>query len=455
MSKILEILQTAYATAYDLKQINLNYSGPKVYNANGNIKKRWYVYYSYRNPKTGKLTRQPGLYLEVNKMFKTFESRTLAFDILKKAIEKLLIAGFNPYKEKLDIEKIISNLQDLIPGFTPKSEELKNLNPIVLKPEPTETKENGLLFSDALKYVLKRWEKTLGENSYPDYRIRINQFDKWLSENGHQNIYVTDISKRIVIDFLNDLLVRTGPKNRNNSRSVISAFFGILEEDEHIKTNFVSQIKVLKSTAKKNKTYTLTQERDLLNYLFQNDKMLDLFIKFVSYNFLRPVEVARLRVMDIDLVGKKMRFKAKNQPVKTKIIPDILLKELPDLKNLNPSNFLFTPDGFGLDWATKETNRRGYWGKRFKKVKDIFGLGDEYGLYSWRHTYITKLYYEFVKLCTPFEAKSKLMLITGHATMFALEKYLRDIDAVLPDDYSEALTKANEWLAKNPLPKAA
>jgi hypothetical protein len=31
------------------------------------------------------------------------------------------------------------------------------------------------------------------------------------------------------------------------------------------------------------------------------------------------------------------------------------------------------------------------------------------------------------------------MLITGHATMKALEAYLRDLDAVMPEDYSEYL----------------
>jgi hypothetical protein len=43
------------------------------------------------------------------------------------------------------------------------------------------------------------------------------------------------------------------------------------------------------------------------------------------------------------------------------------------------------------------------------------------------------------KTATPFEVKSKLKLITGHATMDALELYLRDIDAVLPEDYSKLL----------------
>ena len=37
------------------------------------------------------------------------------------------------------------------------------------------------------------------------------------------------------------------------------------------------------------------------------------------------------------------------------------------------------------------------------------------------------------------EAKSNLMPITGHSTMTALEKYLRDIDAELPEDYSKMI----------------
>ena len=66
-------------------------------------------------------------------------------------------------------------------------------------------------------------------------------------------------------------------------------------------------------------------------------------------------------------------------------------------------------------------------------------MGKDYGLYSFRHTYITKLYRELIKSYSPFEAKSRLMLITGHSSMTALEKYLRDIDAELPQDYSELI----------------
>lgn len=41
---------------------NKNYSTPKIYNANGDLSKRGYVYFSYRNPVTGKLQRMKNIY---------------------------------------------------------------------------------------------------------------------------------------------------------------------------------------------------------------------------------------------------------------------------------------------------------------------------------------------------------------------------------------------------------
>lgn len=171
-----------------------------------------------------------------------------------------------------------------------------------------------------------------------------------------------------------------------------------------------------------------------------NDPILLLFIKFISYNFLRPIEVCRLKVGDLNLVNKTIQFKAKNSTFKTKMIPEIMSNDLPDLSVLDPSLFLFTPDKIGGEWSTEISNKRDYFSKRFKSVvKDHFDLGVDYGLYSFRHTFITKLYRDFAKTKTPFEAKSKLMLITGHSTIGVLDKYLREIDAELPEDYSKSL----------------
>ena len=106
---------------------------------------------------------------------------------------------------------------------------------------------------------------------------------------------------------------------------------------------------------------------------------------------------------------------------------------------MNPKDFLFTPERIGGEWDIDEINKRDAFSKRFKVVKNHFGLGKEYGLYSFRHTSITKLYRQFRKNMSAFEAKSHLKLITGHTTMTALEQYLRDIDAQLPADYYDLL----------------
>ena len=115
------------------------------------------------------------------------------------------------------------------------------------------------------------------------------------------------------------------------------------------------------------------------------------------------------------------------------------MNDLPDLSDKDPKSFLFGRFKIGVEWDADDTNKRNEFSKRFKVIKDHFQLGTEFGMYSFRHTFITKLYRKFREQMSQYETKSKLMPITGHQTMVALEKYLRDIDAELPEDYSNLL----------------
>ncbi|GIM55760.1 hypothetical protein CAPN006_01540 [Capnocytophaga canimorsus] len=399
-NKIRNAYENEYTNAYAMKNRGL-YSIPKIYDANGDLSKRWYVYFSFRNPKTGKMERQTPVYLGVNKL-KKLSDRREAIKVLRDALEKALANGtINPYENTYSEIKIINIAQ-------------------------------------AVELALKNAQATMRESSFKDYKSRINKFEKWLDNNGFSGRSVQAITKKTVLNFLNDVLEKTSAKNRNNTRSNLSIFFKYLEDNEYIAENFVSKIPVLNAKPERNKTYTQTQESQIFNYLEKNDKLLLLMIKFVSYNFLRPIEVCRLQIKNIDFEGKKLVVDAKNKLQKTKIIPEILFQEIQYLKGSNSEFYLFAPEGVN-HWNTTETNKRDYWSKRFKKVKDVFGLGKDYGLYSFRHTFITKLYRELRKELTPFEVKSRLMLITGHTTITALEKYLRDIDAELPEDYSDLI----------------
>ncbi|MFD1162872.1 tyrosine-type recombinase/integrase [Hwangdonia seohaensis] len=421
---------------HDLEHKTL-FSTPKIYDADGDLSKRWYVYFSFVNPKTGKLKRMKNIYGKTNR-YKTKESRYFLLRLYRKRLLKLLQQGYNPFEDNTWLLEKYSGQSTENAIEKPKN--TNNEVKAVKMSEETSVLEDGkqkLTPKEALEYALRLKTNVVGERTLVDYKSRCELFEKWLTEHSKETETIDKVGKKLVSGFLNDVQLRTSPRNRNNYRTCLSSIFQVLEDNDIIDKNFVKSINTLKTNPKRNKTYTEKQHQDIFEYLEEKDPLLLLYIKFVSYNFLRPIEVCRLRVKDIDLNSKTLQFKAKNKTLKTKLIPDLLLKELKDLSDMDGSLFLFTPDGIGGNWEATLGSRSGYFSKRFRKVvKEHFGLDKNYGLYSFRHTFITKLYRSLVEETSPFAAKSVLMQITGHATMSSLEKYLRDIDAELPKDYS-------------------
>lgn len=381
------------------------YSEPVLYDCKGDIKKPWYVYFQYRNPATGKMERQPSITSGINK-HKKKSDRYKAARILIQVVSDILANGWNPYDD----------------DSSPLGKEVK------------------MTIHEASKFALdiKRRQYATGYKSFESHVLR---FQKWLDENGFKGLYVTRITKKTVIDYLNNVLSATSAANRNNARSNLSVFFQVLEDNEIIPINFIKKINVIKSKPQRNKSYTLSQENDIYDFLALEHPVMLTYIMFISYNFVRPIEVNRLRIRDVDQRNRRLHYRAKNKLVKIKIIPEVLAKELPDLSRFPQDAFLFGMTGIGQEWESTEVSRRDFYTKQFLKlVKKKFGLAKDYTLYSFRHTFIAKLYQAFVSEgLTPNAAEEKLMLITGHTTKTALRAYLRDIDAVLPEDYSSYL----------------
>ncbi|MCT8340590.1 tyrosine-type recombinase/integrase [Flavobacteriaceae bacterium TK19130] len=420
MSTLTDFLTFEYANAYDLST-KKDYSEPKIYDARGDLSKRWYVYFSYRNPKTGKLKRQSPIYGGANR-YKTKTERMELLMAYRRSLSDFLKRGFNPYQDNTHL----LTEQDTIESRSATDEVVAD--------------NKSMSYQEAFDYALGLKRPMVKESTYVNYANRCKQFANWLKNKNPKINSIGEVTRKVAMDFLNDRLKSTSARTRNNLRTDLGSIFQTLEDNEIIASNFFQKIPVLNSRPERNKTYTLAQQEKIYEYLREKDQLLLLYIQFISYNFLRPIEVCRLRVGDINIEEKRLYVRAKNSPVKTKIIPDIMVELLPQLEGLQKDSLLFTPDGLGGDWDAKESNRRNYFSARFRKVvKQPFGLGKEYGLYSFRHTFITRLYNEMIKTGTPHEVKSRLMLITGHSTMSALEKYLRNIDAALPGDYSDLL----------------
>ena len=366
------------------------------------LEKRWYVYYRFEDPETGKKEQQDPVYLNINSAYKTVPTRLKAIKKLRNEIERQLKKGFSPYKAS---------------------------------PKKASKYQAGSCLDEALSYKCK----TVRPATKKDYSIRIEAFKKFLEKKGRLQSDIKTIDKRVVDQFLEKVLTDSSARNRNNAKAALSSIFTTLVEKDYIDNNFIIGIKNIKTTASKHESYTQEEISKIHSYLELNDPLILLYVKFVSYNMLRPVEVCRLKMKDIDFDRKVLHVSVKNESfVKTKIIPSILFKEIEHLKGSNPEHYLFTPEGVG-EWDSKEMTRRQYMTKRYIKHIKKLGFGNTYDIYSFRHTFITKVYKQLSKEFTTTEVLDKLMLITGHNSVSALKLYLRKIGSVLPEDYSRYL----------------
>ena len=402
MSNLLRYLQCEHDFEHDLKE-KKKYSEPKIYDADGDLSKRWYVYFSFRKTTDTALVRFPNNFYAAQYLDK--KDRLQWLKKIQRTLSILLKDGFNPYNPENKFE--------------------------------FDTEDNSIQsIEEALKFALNIKKSTLAATSYKGLEGRILRFEKWLNENGFKNRLITTVNKKVVTSYLNEILIATSAKNRNNIRTDISSIFTVLADNDIIPDNFIHKVPVLKSTPEKNKSFTTEEEAKIFNYLDKNNKLLALYVKFISYNFLRPVEVNRVKIGDIDLNDKILKIKTKTG-FKVKRIPQLLIDEIPDLSIYLCDAYLFGRKDFGQYWEATENNRRNNYSDYFLEVKKKFGFDKNYGLYSFRHTFITKLYNTFIKEMTPDEAESNIMSITGHSTKTALRKYLREINAYIPDDYSK------------------
>lgn len=372
------------------------------------LSKDWYIRWSYRNPKTGKLEKQPHIKSGLNRL-KTASKRFEFMNTYKKAMIETFNEGINPFSTQ------------------EKTPEIK-----------------GITIKDALTTALSNKKNTVSARTFKDYKSELTRFLEYLKEQKKISAPVHHINRVDISEYLNTVLQRTSARTRNNTRSALSALFSDMAENFVIDRNFIdTDIKKIATKSKLDRRFSTDQLRTISNYLQKEDPNLLLYIKIVAYNFLRPIEVNRLQVKSVDLKERLLYFDQKTKKGKTKYIPDIYFNEIKALCEGQPGDyFLFTPYGKPYTWEAQPNYRRDYFTKRFKKlVKDKFNLGEGYGIYSFRHTYITGAYVILrkEKQIGHTEAIEFLMRITGHHSTAGIEKYIHETDADLPTDWSDLI----------------
>lgn len=410
-------LKSAYKSAYNVKPYSDVHIRPKPIESQSSFSqkekvelmeiKRWYIYYDFLNPLTGLMTRQTPRSFGVNRI-KSFDEKCEKILWVKEALYRLLESGWSPYEKSTE----------------------------------------GLLLNSAFSsfdYALSYLDEsgTASRKTVSDYRSRINGFKKYLSGYGLSNAAIPQIDKKIVTAFLDSINNKSSSKNRNNTQAALSSIFSVLADRDLINRNFILDIKKAKSESVHNKPFGKELKSKIFERLEVHDPYLLSFIKVFSCQFIRPVEAVRLRVGDIDLNEMVIYLQTKTKHLKKKRIPDILIPEYIRLigDHSNKKHSLFTPYNCSGEWNLSDDYKRDYFTKRFNKnVIDPFKLDPEYKMYGFRHTMATDVVNQLMQTHGREKSLDLMMDITGHTSRRGLMNYLKQIDAILPDDWSGYVT---------------
>ena len=149
MSNLLRYLQCEHDFEHDLKE-KKKYSEPKIYDADGDVSKRWYVYFSFRKTADGPLERFPNNIYAPQHLDK--KDRLQWLKTIQRNLSILLKDGFNPYNPENKFE------------FDNEENSNQSIN-------------------EAFEFALNIKKSTLAETSYKGLEGRIQRFEKWLEEN--------------------------------------------------------------------------------------------------------------------------------------------------------------------------------------------------------------------------------------------------------------------------------
>lgn len=262
--------------------------------------------------------------------------------------------------------------------------------------QPTKNSLGSIPIITALRKAQAIKETFVRRKSFLEYRSFIDRLEFYLQEVGKEQLTLEEFTQREAVLYLDHVLLhrKINALTYNNYKRVFRALFYVLIEREYIKVNPFANIKNLKETQKKRKTFAEHEKTIITQYLKEYDKPLLLAVCLCYYCAIRPAELRRLKTGNINTrLGLIFMdgSQTKNKEVATITIPALLL---PLIESYNLESF---PEGwyvFGKKTLLPDADVSGRdtISKRHKKaIKELHEYGylkDITGktFYSWKDT---------------------------------------------------------------------
>lgn len=379
----------------------LNYKKPAIYDADGDVKKQWFVFYSFRNPTTGKFERFK-IFKEINQETVKTERYKLA-NLYKDAYTTWLEKGGSPHDE-LDL-------------YGDANDYRQNIVHCIE------------LFLDYIDKGKLRF------NTKRKYKNELNVFKAWLQKSSLSHLRIGEIKKQHIFDFVEHIKHNrtvTSGKTVNHYLNDIRRFFNhyIDNYDDYLERNPAAKITRDPVYEKGNIAYTDEEFEAIKKYCLDEENIKrDPYLWFVCqviyYTGLRnEAELPELRCGDFDFKNKLFFVEAEvaknkiRQPVP--IYPEFLelLKTL-NLEQYPKEWYLFgRKDNPGAKRVGNDNFAR-----RFRPVKKHFGFGDDYGLYCFKSKRACDLFDDGASI-------RDIQILFRHSDPYVTMKYLKSLGRV-------------------------
>lgn len=376
---------------------------PKLHDFDGDISKQWFVYYSYRNQKTGKMVRfktSEGI-CNVDKATRYRRATKLINDLTNQ-----LKNGWNPF---VDDEEIIYEDQLQYHNIAEQQKTLRGKN-------------------RTIRPIFNEWirdkKPVVAKSTYQTYQSKFRVFLKWMDRTGKINLDVTAFTEKDAREFIRYLF-----ENRHIGQTMVRQYliilgqmYKVMVKRKLITVNPWEEIvikKVEKIPARYFDDGTLAKIKKVMK---DKDAQLWMAVQFQYYGFIRPGELIKLKLKDLDLDFGSITVPtdvAKSRKQRLITLPDTFrdfLRGL-NLEQYPKDYYIITLEGVpGPSMVSKN-----YLWNHWVKIRDACNLSHDYKLYSFKHTGAVRL----SKVATVKECQMQL----GHTSLDMVDKYLRQMKA--------------------------
>ncbi len=344
---------------------------PKLDDANGDLTKQWFIYYSVPDPqRPGKLVRKKD-YKGLN--LPTAQERYQAAEIKISELNKMLEQGWNPYYDD---------------SGTVYADQLQYKH-------VADIYSNKICSNKTVRYYASQFIESMTgldeTGTLPTYRSKLRVFTMWIEANGFAQYDVAAITNDTIVEFFL-FLINKRKLSENTVRKyrhiIHSLFEYIIKHNKQVYQTPVYDIPKSQYINEAAPEPIRKHDRELLLEAMQADQQLLLFVKFEYYCMIRPRELRFTKIGDIDFYAGRIdisRQRAKTNMQRKPIIPDVFLQELIEVFKLNtyPESFYVFGTGRIPGPVPIGNNTLRY---RFAIIRDKLKLPKTYTLYSWKHT---------------------------------------------------------------------